>query len=143
MKSPGHVPHGAAGVPTCGKLAHLLSLPVQPLFRAKNACVPHIWIRQTVPPALSSALFDVERTFARSHHGVSDDAQQITTPKASLCTHQITVKACVWQSRTTLTNADSPYSQMFAPPRRFAMPALHSPTRTKTGTKGGGQHGTH
>ncbi len=32
------------------------SLPVQPLFLARNVCVPRIWVFQIVPPALSSAL---------------------------------------------------------------------------------------
>ncbi len=114
------------------------SLPVQPLFCAGNMCVPHFWVCQTVPPALSSALFGVEQTFARSHHGVSDNTQQITTQKAGSCTHQSTAKACIWWLRTTLANANSPYSWMVAPPQRFAMTAVHSPTRLKGGTKGGG-----
>jgi hypothetical protein len=71
------------------------SLPMQPLFCARNLGILHLWFCQIVPLALPSALFDVEQTFARSHHRFSDDAQQIATREAGTCPHQGTAEACI------------------------------------------------
>ncbi len=126
MKPPSHVPRGAAGVPTRGTSAHLsittgarISGSVK-LF-PQHCQVPYLMWNEHLQEVITELVMMLNEL----------------PPKK-----RATAKACIWQSRNTSTNANSPYSQMVAPPWGFAMPAVHSPTRTKVGTKSGGQQET-
>ncbi len=110
---------------------------MQPLFHARDAGVPHLHLPRIVPSALPSALFAAEQIFTRSNHVVNDNTKQITAQEVDPCLHQSTTETCIRWLRPQSWNDHTPYSQMAAPPRGFAMPANHSPAITKGGTKGG------
>ncbi len=113
---------------------------MQQLFRAQDMSIPYLRVSQIGPTALSSPVFDVERTPPGSNWWTCHNMKGNTTWKLDTRTHSGQEKNIIRPNPGPQMESYSPQSQMDPTTGGSSNSAICSPTQTKgdgwAGTKG-------